>query len=229
MKVCCLTYDVPHKKTAEVAFSLMNRGVIDVSFLFVPFTRRPERTVVFPHRPFQFSGVSARSIATRYGLQCFDYDRRHKALDCDWLLVCGSNILEPKFANSGKIINAHAGLIPLVRGLDSFKWSIHDLKPLGNTLHIIDENADKGVVLHHMPTPVFAEDDIATLAERHYRNEIWLLQNFDLFLKGGDVLKLPTGNPTKRMPIETEADLVRRLDDYKEKFCDSQRPSNLVH
>ena len=219
MKVCLITYDTPHLKTADVFLALQNRDEFELSFLFAPFSARTPRETLINHRPHQFEGVSASSLAQRFGIRCYDYEERDQALESDYLIVCGANILEAKFAQSGKIINGHAGLIPLVRGLDSFKWSIHAMRPIGNTLHIINEEADSGVVLHQIQTPVFLEDTIQTFADRHYKNEIWMLQNFDRFLNGGTVYDLEVGNPTKRMRIEVEQETIERFDAYKEAFA----------
>lgn len=160
-----------------------------------------------------------RSIAARYGLTVYEYEGREKALESDWLIVCGANILEPAFANSGKIINAHAGLIPASRGLDSFEWAILRELLLGNTLHVIDEQADAGRVLHHLDTPVYPEDDMATLARRHYQNEIWLLQNFDRFIEGGCIRDMAVNAPTMRMPTDVEPKMLRAFDAYKDRYA----------
>lgn len=221
MKVCLITYEVAHKKTADVFFGLLARECFEIEFLFAPFYSRPEREVAFRHRPFQFEGVSAPALAQRYGVRAYKYEDRDQALLADWLLVCGANILESSFAKSGKILNVHAGLIPSVRGLDSFKWAIQDMKLMGNTLHIINEDADSGEILHHLETPVFREDTIETLADRHYKNEIWMLQNFDRFLDGqGRKLSLSNDAPTKRMPLGIEVEMLGRFATYRDHFSE---------
>ena len=219
MKICLITYDTPHLKTADVFMGLHNRGEFDISFLFAPFHSRKPRETLIAHRPNQFEGAKTSSLARHFGARTYSYEEREEALKSDYLIVCGANILEPSFANSGKIINGHAGLIPLVRGLDSFKWAIRQMRPIGNTLHIINEEADSGTVLHQLETPVFAEDTLATFADRHYKNEIWMLQNFDRYLSGGTVLDLETGEPTKRMPAEIEAETIAMFDRYKERYA----------
>lgn len=62
-RLCLLSYDTPHLKTAQVAMGLHNRGFRNIDFLLMPFTRRPERPVAFPHRPPQFEGPDPRSLA----------------------------------------------------------------------------------------------------------------------------------------------------------------------
>lgn len=220
MKICLLTYDVEHLKTTQVFMGLHNFGKYDISFLAVPFTKRPERDVAFAHRPYQFTGVRTRDLAKAFNLPFRDYEDREAVLEeSDYLIVCGANILEPNFANSGKIINGHAGIIPHVRGLDSFKWAIYDMKAIGNTLHIIDERADFGEVLHQIRTPLFRSDTLEEFAARHYDNEIWMLTHFERFLKGGDVLDLPENNARMRMKKERELEMLERFDAYKDEFA----------
>jgi phosphoribosylglycinamide formyltransferase 1 len=220
MKICLLTYDTAHKKTIEVFHGLNNLQKYDISFLEVPFFPRPERKVLFRHRPQQFEGLKTRQIAEAYKFPFIHYDNRETALaNNDYLIVCGANILEEKFAKSGKIINGHAGLIPSVRGLDSFKWAITDMKPIGNTLHIIDEEADSGQVLSHLRTPLYSNDDLSSFAARHYQNEIWLLTNFEWFLKNRNVLNLETTAPRKRMSMQREKVMVAQFESYKRKYA----------
>lgn len=220
MKIALLTYDVEHLKTTQVFMGLHNAGDHEISFLSVPFEMRPAREVVFAHRPFQFTGVKTRDLARAFGCNYYDYDAREEVLDThDYLIVCGANILEPKFANSGKILNGHAGIIPHVRGLDSFKWAILDGRVIGNTLHIIDERADFGEVLHQIKTPLFKSDTLEEFAARHYDNEIWMLTHFDRFIKGGTVLDLPENKARMRMPMAKEEMMVAAFDDYKARFA----------
>ena len=218
--ICLITYDTQHLKTAQVFFGLNNRSEFKLSFLSVPFKKREPRKTKFAHRPFQFTGAGARELATAFELPFFDYEQREKVLDeHDYLIVCGANILEPKFANSGKIINGHAGLIPNVRGLDSFKWAIQDKKMIGNTLHIIDEHADAGQVLHQLKTPLFSNDTLEDFAARHYQNEIWLLTHFDKFLTGGTFLDLAEDDSRMRMPLSKEDEMIASFSAYREQYA----------
>ncbi len=87
---------------------------------------------------------------------------------------------------------------------------------MGNTLHKIDERADAGEILFHLPTPVFAEDDLATLAKRHYENEIWMLTHFDMLLEQKKILDLPEHAATMRMSAEKEALMLRAFPEFQQ-------------
>lgn len=219
MRLCLLSYDAPHLKTAQVALGLHNRGMRHIDFLLMPFKKRPERPVLFKHRPSQFRGPSPRALAGMNGGAIFPYEHWPALIDrYDLFLVCGSNLVEPAFANTGKILNVHAGLIPAVRGLDSFKWAVLKELPLGNTLHKIDEHVDAGEVIYQLSTPVFAEDDLKTLARRHYENEIWMLTNFDRLIAEPSVLSFEEQASTMRMPADVEKEMLRNFNQFKAKF-----------
>jgi len=222
MKICLLTYDAPHKKTAQIFHALLNRGFEYIDLMLMPFSKRPEREVALAHRPYQFEGPDPRSLVKSSGGKLVLYeDWKCVINDYDVFLVCGSNLIDREFANCGKILNSHAGLIPTSRGLDSFKWAIFHQKEVGNTLHFINDEADSGEVIYHLPTPLYQGDEIRTFADRHYSNEIWLLSNFDSLLDRRRILVSldEVSDPTRRMPIDVEAEMLQRFDDYKSKFA----------
>ncbi|MEM7251841.1 MAG: formyltransferase family protein [Pseudomonadota bacterium] len=219
MRICLITYDTSHSKTADVFFGLYHRHRFELEFLLVPFKQRAVRETLVQHRPDMFVGPSARQLAARYDIPIREYEEREKALAADYLLICGANLLEPAFVESGKIINCHPGLIPLARGLDSFKWAIYFGRKMGNTLHIIDEEADSGEVIAHLETPLFSTDTLEDFAERHYKSELWMLQNFDHFLSNRRVESLPKEDASRRMPMETEKEMVDRFSDYRDKYA----------
>ena len=220
MNVTIITYDSSHSKTADIFFQLRGDGEVEISFLLVPFTKRPDRDVLLNHRPDQFVGPRIRDIADYYGLNIWEYNDRAEAVSqSDYLIIGGANLLEPELANCGKIINGHAGLIPLVRGLDAFKWAILNSAPIGNTLHFIDEHADAGSVIHQELTPLFYDDTLESFAERHYKIEICMLARFSDYLKRGRKLDHPVMQPKKRMPLELEREMIAAFPAYRQKYA----------
>lgn len=225
MKICLLTYDTPHKKTSQIFGTLINRGFTKTDLMLMPFKRRPERDVAFNHRPFQFEGPDPRSLASLCGGSIIDYKDWKEVLDdYDFFLICGSNLIDEGFSSCGKILNSHAGLIPICRGLDSFKWAILRSEKIGNTLHIINNEADSGEIIHQLATPLYAEDDLNTFAERHYWNEIWMLSNFDKLISNPTTLVDQTNiaEPTMRMPLNVEKEMLREFEAYKKLFAVNQ-------
>lgn len=220
MKICLLTYDVPHLKTAQIFMGLFNRGLGPVDLLLMPFSMREKREVLFSHRPEQFLGPSPQHLSNLGGGAVYPYaDWPDMVEKYDYFLVCGSNLIEAEFANTGKIVNVHSGLIPAVRGLDAFKWAILDQQPLGNTLHCIDERADAGKIIALKKTPVFAEDTLSSLAVRHYEIEIWMATHFDLLIQESpSPFQLPEREAARRMSTLREAEMLQAFDAYKKKF-----------
>lgn len=200
--------------------ALKNRGVGTVDFLLMPFSRRPERQVLFAHRPPQFVGPSGREIARAFAATVHPYSEWRTVMsDYDHFLICGSNIIEPELANTNRVLNVHPGFIPAVRGLDAFKWAILNQQKMGNTLHRIDERADAGEVIAYRDTPLFQSDDMRTFADRHYENEIWMLANFDRLLDEPRPPLLPECAAAMRMPRTVEREMVNVFQDYRAKFA----------
>ena len=218
--VSLITYDIPHKKTQDVLSHLVQRDRYALSLTLVPFKPRPKRETLFQHRPVQRTGPDPHHLAQAHGVETFDLgDWRAFHPQIDYFLICGAGLLEGEFCERAQILNVHPGLIPQTRGLDSFKWCIHQGQRLGNTLHRIDAGVDLGTVFHHRLTDVFEQDDIAVLARRHYDAEVDLLINFERHLTGGTILPLETGEPTKRMPASLEVRMLENFADFKRKFA----------
>lgn len=221
-RITILTYDAPHKKTHDVLLAMLLRNCFEIQIATVPLVARAERKILFKHRPDQFTGPSIREIARAHHLNVHDFqDWRSLQASTDYFVVCGANLLDGDFCDNNKVLNCHPGLIPMTRGLDSFKWTIFNEEQLGNTLHFIDSGVDLGITIHHQTTDVFNGDDMASLSERHYRNELHLLSHFDQYLMQGTILDFPLREPTKRMPLEIEKEMIERFDRFKAKMATS--------
>jgi phosphoribosylglycinamide formyltransferase-1 len=230
-RVSLITYDAPHKKTQDILFRLLVQGRFELTLTLVPFKSRPQRATAFQHRPAQLVGPDPRTLAKQYKLETFALDDwRSFEQRIDYFLICGAGLIDGSFCASAQIINCHPGLIPQSRGLDAFKWCIYKGWRLGNTLHRIDRGVDLGTILHHLPTDVFEEDDLAALAIRHYQAEIDLLANFDRYLMGGTVLSFDQQEPTKRMPAALEPEMMRSFENFKRRFAaGAEAPSPAIN
>jgi len=219
-RISLITYDAPHKKTQDVLSRLLRHNQFDISLTLVPFKQRPGRAIAFVHRPAQLVGPDARSLAKQHNLETFAIAQWESFyLGVDYFLVCGAGLIDPRFCAGAQIINCHPGLIPQSRGRDAFKWCIYKGLQLGNTLHRIDEGVDLGTILHHQPTAVFADDDLAALAARHYEAEIELLASFERYLAGGCVLAFERQEPSKRMRAALEGDMLCNFENFKRRFA----------
>ena len=98
-------------------------------------------------------------------------------------LHCISKIIPKEFIKNNIILNAHPGILPLSRGVDSFKWSVIKKIPLGVTLHKIDENIDCGLILKRSLIPIQNKDTLYEIAKRSFDTECYLLSNFGDYFK----------------------------------------------
>ncbi|WP_161594708.1 formyltransferase family protein [Helicobacter sp. MIT 11-5569] len=188
----------------------------------LPFVSRDEKVVLFSHRPKQSESVNAQEIAQKWKIP-FKICQSDEEIDneCEIYLVTGCGILSNACLKGKKILNVHPGIIPNSRGLDSFKWAILKDKPLGVTLHYIDENVDCGEVVAVVPTPIYPSDSLQTLARRHYENEIAILANFEYHLQNpkNPFKDIDFCESTKRMQLLEEKTMLEYFNTYKEKMC----------
>lgn len=217
MRIGVITYDCPHLKTEQLVCRYVENGNVQAVNLYaLPFKARKERAVIFAHRPNMTHSVPTESLAEFSKVSFQRWDGKVDISDSnDLFVIGGAGIIDVAFANGKPIVNAHPGIIPLTRGLDSFKWAIFNGDPVGNTLHLIDNEVDKGEILEIRRTPVLTSDSLETLARRHYENEIDMLSNvLDVIEKR--VVPAEAEKPaTMRMNAETEAVMVRRFDEWR--------------
>ena len=215
-----ITYNFPHLKTEQVIEYLVD-NYQNLKIYALPFVPRKERVVLFHHRPNQTVSIAPEVIAEKHNIPFIKCESDLDVDDgCNIYLILGAGILSEKCVKNKKIINAHPGIIPACRGLDSFKWAIYKDIPVGNSLHYIDENIDAGEIISVIPTTVYKTDSLETLSRRHYENEIKMLSNFESYLKNpiNSYSDIQPGKPTMRMSIDIEAKMVRMFDRYVEKW-----------
>ena len=216
-----ITYHYPHLKTEQVAERLLQQGRYQLRFYALPFLPRKPREVLFSHRPDQSLSIEPEILAARHDIPYSSVETDEDIDDkCDVYLVIAGKILSANCVANKKIINCHPGIIPATRGLDAFKWAIYDSKPLGITLHYIDENVDAGEIISIFPTNVYASDTPETLARRHYETEVDLNARFDEFLDHphNPFASIEEGEARMRMPQSKEAEMLERFPHYVERW-----------
>jgi phosphoribosylglycinamide formyltransferase-1 len=214
-----ITYDFQHLKTEQIVHGLLRKNHSAIKILAFPFASRPERAVLIPHRPNQADAISTEGLARANDLEFIRCNTRSELPECDLYLVAGASILPAEVVAGKKIINAHPGIIPSARGLDAFKWSIQNDVELGVTLHYIDASVDGGEIIAIVKTPVYQDDNLLTLARRHYELEVEVLTNFSHYLTDGAIEAYPVEDARRRMPIDVEAEMCRRFDAYKDRLA----------
>jgi phosphoribosylglycinamide formyltransferase-1 len=209
-RIGVITYNRPHTKTAMIVGPLLALG-FNITLIESEFSPRKPRVPLINHRPEMFpEDLKDPDLADleRIPLQGLTHDGRF-----DFYVIAGAGLIQGEIVDTGLVINGHAGMLPFVRGLDSFKWALLLDRPLGVSIHLINQEADAGRILASRETPIFPFDTIDTLASRHYRNEIALLIET---IKGFDPkLKYPVLStelpPTMRMKNEEEQQLLQNF------------------
>jgi methionyl-tRNA formyltransferase len=98
-------------------------------------------------------------------------EARLRELRPDIILLCGSVIIKPNIFSLARIgtINAHPGLLPEYKGLDSVRWAIYHGDPVGATSHFVDEGLDTGPVLVRQEVPYRKGESILDIRVRTMR------------------------------------------------------------
>ena len=218
MKIGILTYDKPHKKTQKIILGLIKKGFLNLVILIIKFKQfKKNNKPLFPHRSYQFKGISPKKIAQKYNLEIRNFNIK-SLNDLNYILIGGSQLINKKYIKKNFFINCHPGLIPFIRGLDSFKWAIHYNFQVGNSLHFIDRNVDLGKIIHQKKTPIFNSDTYKSFALRHYNEEISMLINFLYYLKNNKKFKLTKKNPKFRMDRKNEKLIIKKFKIYKKNY-----------
>lgn len=86
----------------------------------------------------------------------------------DWVVYGGGGILHNAFidAAKGRILNAHAGPLPEIRGMNACEWSILLGYNPAVTIHLINRGIDTGGILSMHPFPVHGNDTIEHIRSR---------------------------------------------------------------
>jgi len=225
MRIGILTYNYAHLKTEQlICRYVQNDKISEINLYALPFKQRPERTVIIQHRPLMSHSVPTKSLGefAKVKFQKWDGFEDLSAFN-DIFVIGGAGIMDIAFANGKPIVNAHPGVIPLTRGLDSFKWAIYNNDPIGNTLHLIDNEVDKGEVLQIKYTPVFTSDSLEILARRHYEAEIDMLANVLEVIDSRVSLDEAEKPVTMRMKTAIELETISRFDDWKKCFSNFKK------
>lgn len=204
-------------KTEQVLQGLIHNDDVKIDIYALPLVARKMRHPLFAHRPNMESGAQTKDLAKFYGISYTTVESVNCISDPgEACLILGAGLLPSEFVMRVPTVNCHPGLIPAVRGLDAFKWAMHDSQPLGVSLHLVDKEVDAGKHLKSIRTPVFSEDTIESLAQRHYETEIQLLINFRRYLKKPEshMTGIQERPARMRMPIEIEKEMLAHADTY---------------
>lgn len=85
--------------------------------------------------------------------------------DPQWLIYSGGGILKEPLINQmdGRILNAHQGPLPEIRGMNAAEWSILLDEKKVSTIHLINQGIDTGKIIKEIPYSVDENDDIESI------------------------------------------------------------------
>lgn len=211
-----ITYDHNHLKTEQILNHLiLNKDIKEIKLYALKFSYRIRREEIFRHRPDQNLGKHPKEFEINSKVTFNHWDgNEHIHHECDYFIIGGAGLINVGQFKE-KIFNVHPGIIPISRGLDSFKWAIYLGKPLGVTLHVPSDEIDLGTLKKISYTPVLKEDTLSSLSIRHYKNEIDTLINFKKFINSNLSYNNKIEKATKRMNSELEAEMIKSFPEWK--------------
>ena len=91
-----------------------------------------------------------------------------KKLSPDLLVIVSAPILKPAIFEKAKIgcLNAHPGWLPAYRGIGANAWALHAGDSPGISVHFIDHEIDKGIILDRKKVPFTRKDTAAKINDR---------------------------------------------------------------
>tara|TARA_Y100001968_G_scaffold165326_1_gene151314 strand:+ start:1516 stop:2178 length:663 start_codon:yes stop_codon:yes gene_type:complete len=103
-----------------------------------------------------------------------------KSRKLDLGIILGARILSKEVINSFNIgiINMHAGILPNNRGLDNVQWAIKDNLPQVVTLHLINEEIDRGKKIYEEEIAIQKDDTLLDIQMKLCGTEQELLRKF---------------------------------------------------
>lgn len=221
MQIAIITYATAHQKTQDVVSALLLKGYKNLHLFALPFKAREARKVQYIHRFNSPLELSPRDLAMNIGAgytesgadELSHHFRKHSF---DFILIAGAGLLPKNLALDFKIINAHPGYLPKVKGLDSLKWALYNEVPeIGVTTHFISEQADEGILIDQAMVPLYKEDSFHSFALRQYQMEIKLIANSIETIKKTELntsLSNDIYGATRRMPIALEEEMIEKFE-----------------
>lgn len=182
-KLMLFAYDFPHKKTQDFLFRLTVEGYKLKYCIAAPWKKLNFTPSLVKIDQSHVGLIHPRRICERFGIKYLSLDHGSKATvdyikknKVDLYVISGARILTKEVieACQGRILNIHPGLLPDVRGLDTFLWSIILKKPLGISAHLITSKIDSGLLIHKEKLPVYKDDSVfdITLRLLEYQTDI---------------------------------------------------------
>ncbi len=165
--IMLFVYDFPHKKTQDFLFRLIVEGYNIKYVIAAPWQKLNIQKSLIRNDHQHIGLVHPQAICKKFKINYLVADHNsQKATNyitknpVDLYIISGARILSHEVIKScgRKVLNIHPGLLPDVRGLDTFLWSIYYKKPLGITAHFITPKIDSGLLIYKERLPIKKDD-----------------------------------------------------------------------
>jgi len=140
-------------------------------------TNRPDAYVIQRARNFDIDVLIFSRKDFHENEKVMEFLHSHET---DWIILAGFLWLVPEYLISafpGKILNIHPALLPKYGGKGMYGDNVHKAviengeKFSGITIHVIDNEYDRGKILFQATCPVMPDDSPETLANRIHKLE----------------------------------------------------------
>lgn len=219
-----ITYNVSHRKTQDLVYRLILQGYSDLFLVVIPWIERENHIPIFKHRPSNPIPIMVDKLCEFLNLEYAKVNEIEQLLikkQFKHILIGGAGLLPDNLVKKFKIINAHPGYLPNVKGLDALKWAIHEGQPIGVTTHYISEKPDEGQLIERRIIPVFFEDTFHSVANRVYETEIEMLVNAIQLIENNEATLENLADDKykihRRMPNYLEHQMMYMFDNLREK------------
>lgn len=209
-----LTYNIPHRKTYDTLCQIKARGIEqEVAVFAEPLHYQKSFKPLLEHRPRTVCPLpTPEEICRNFGYQYFEGFDDSVLPENSIILICGAGIVPQERIAKYRILNAHPGYLPNVRGLDAFKWAIYDGQPIGVTTHQLGDLVDAGLIIERKLVPIYFNDTFHAVAQRQYEMEISMLVDAIQGIESAQEFVEPGDYPLhKRMPHEKETRVLQKF------------------
>jgi|TARA_B110000908_G_scaffold51624_1_gene62961 phosphoribosylglycinamide formyltransferase-1 len=222
--IAIITYDTPHRKTQDIITKLIMSGYSQLKLVVIPWVARKNFQPLYQHRPTNAVPICIEELTERFKIE---FDRLEMsslgsyflANNFQHIIIGGAGILPESLSKNHKVINAHPGFLPNMKGLDAFKWAILKNEKIGVTTHYISEKADEGTLIEKREVASYFEDSFYSLAVRVYETEIEMIVNSIQLINTNkasfESLSDDTFKANMRMPHHYEIQMIEKYDELR--------------
>lgn len=141
----------------QILMQLIKAGIPPVAIFSEVKTKLSATVNAFLRDGLMFWPESIRATANTHSISLietsnlFSTDTKSIMLGLapDYLICGGCGIVPDDLIKnmSGRVLNAHPGILPDFRGLDPILWALNQRMPIGATLHFVDSTLDTGPII----------------------------------------------------------------------------------